>query len=282
MQRPLSVRAVGILLVAAHLLLASGVAAVFVNAPRFRANGEWLFAAMLGTSISQAGLVGLWSGLANVPILRRLLAAVGGGILIWTLFVIALRMTRPSSDDSIDLIMAAVFTLVPLVGVGMFAATLKWRGYRIERPGPDDKGRNRHVQFSLAHLFAITLIAAILFALVRGLRDLPPPENPLAILRVFLIAAFNALVFVLHTQVCLWASLSTGRLITRLAAVLLSTAVATGIYGFAVGGRQDDYLICIEMMSIYSVLVTGSLLVWRRLGYRLLRAVQPTASLDEP
>jgi hypothetical protein len=281
MQRPLSVRAVGILLVAAHLLLASGVAAVFVNEPRFRANGEWLFVAILGTSISQAGLVGLWSGIAHAPIPRRLLAAVGGGIVVYTPFVIALRMARPS-DSGIEWIMAAVFTLVPLVTVGMFAATLKWRGYRIERPGPDDKRRDRHVQFSLGRLFGITLIAAILFALVRGLRDLPPPENPLAILRVSLIAAFNALVFVLHTQICLWAALSTGRLFTRLAAVLLSTAVATGIYGFAVGGRQNDYLICIELMAIYSVLVTGSLLTLRQLGYRLLRAVQPIASLDEP
>jgi hypothetical protein len=96
------------------------------------------------------------------------------------------------------------------------------------------------------------------------------------------MAAFNAVLFVLHTQVCLWAGLGAGRRIARLGAALASTALAAGIYGFALDGDEGQYQICIELMAIYSVLATGSLLILRRRGYRLLRAVQPIASLDEP
>jgi hypothetical protein len=279
MQRPVSGRAVGVRLVAAHLLLASGAAVVFVSASPFRAADEWLFAAMLGTSISQAGLIGLWSGLANAPLRWRMCTAVSGGILLCALLVLFLRMAQPGGVDD-EWIVAAVFTMAPLVAIGAFAAILKWRGFRIERFDHDD-GLNRRVQFSLAQLFAVTLVAAILFALVRGLRGAPPGENPFAALRVALIAAFNGLVFVLHTQVCLSAALGMGRLIARLVATLASTALAAGIYGFAVGAGNGDYPFCIEMMAIYSLLTCGSLWTLRRLGYRLSRFAAPEVAGQE-
>jgi hypothetical protein len=189
-------------------------------------------------------------------------------------------MVQPDSPDT-EWIMAAVFSMVPLMAVGMFAATLRWRGFEVERLVLDENGRDqRGVQFSLAYLFAITSLAAILFAVIRGLRGLPSRPQPTA-WEICLFAAFNAVLFVLHTQVCLWAGLGAGRRTARLGAALASTALAAGIYGFALDGDSDSYQIYIELMAIYSVLVTGSLLALRRRGYRLLRAVQPTASLDE-
>jgi len=280
MQRPVSGRAVGALLVAAHGMLAVGVAAVFVKGSRFSSAREWLFATMLGVSISQAALIGLWSGFANAPIRRRIGTAASGGLLLCTLFVVALQMAR-SGEITLAWIMAVVFTMVPLAAIGMFAAVLKWRGYSIERFDRDDQGLDRRVQFSLAHLFAITLVAAILFALVRGVRGMPPGENPFAPIRIALIATFNALVFVLHTQVCFWAALGDGRPIVRLGAVLASATIAAGIYGFAVGDRGADYKISLGMMAIYSLLTCGSLWKLGRLGFRLSRAVQPATPLDD-
>jgi hypothetical protein len=267
-------------LVAVHVLLASAVGVAFVNFSGFSAAREWLFAAMFGTSISQAGLMGLWSGLANAPIRRRMWVTVGGGIVLCTLLAMTFRIATPSGASE-AWIVAAVFSMAPLAAIGLFAGILKWRGFRIDRLERDDEGLTRRVQFSLTHLFAITLIAAVLFALVRGVRGMPPGENPFAPIRIALIATFNALVFVLHTQICLWAALGDGRPVARLGAMLASTAIAAGIYGFAVGDRGTDYEISLEMMAIYSLLTCGSLWMLRRIGYRLSRLAAPEVADQE-
>ncbi|HXT57365.1 MAG TPA: hypothetical protein VN699_01970, partial [Pirellulales bacterium] len=276
MQRLASGHAVGVLLVAVHVLLASAVAVAFVILSRFSAADEWLFAALIGTSTSQAGLIGLWSGLADAPVRRRMWMTVSGGIALCTLLAVTFRIATPSGASE-AWIVAAVFSMAPLAAIGIFAGMLKWRGFRIDQPGCDDEGLNRRIQFSLAHLFAITLVAAILFAFVRGVRGMPPGENPFAPIRIALIATFNALVFVLHTQICLWAALGDGRPVARLGATLASTAIAAGIYGFAVGDRGTDYEISLEMMAIYSLLTCASLWMLRRIGYRLSRLAPEVA-----
>lgn len=177
--------------------------------------------------------------------------------------------------------MAAAFTVAPLMAIGIFGAALRWRGFGVERLDLDEsRCDHRGVQFSLAYLFVITSLAAILFAVIRGLRGLPTRPQPTA-WEICLFAAFNGVLFVLHTQVCLWTALGAGRLSVRLGAALTSTALAAGVYGFALGGDGGQYQICIELMAIYSVLVTGSLLALRRLGYRLSRLVAPEVAGQE-
>jgi hypothetical protein len=280
MQRPVGVRAVCVRLAAAQLLL--GVVIVALTAAAIvGVTDEWQIVVLLGATLSLSALIGLWSGLSKAAILPRVGGAVLGGLLLTATFAMA---GRTAQADSLDIawIQAAVFSMAPLMAIGIFAATLRWRGFGVERLDLDERGRDqRGVQFSLAYLFVITALAAILFAVIRGIRGLPSGPVPTS-RENCLFAAFNAVLFVLHTQVCLWAALGAGRRIARLGAALASTALAAGVYGFALGGDGGQYQICIELLAIYSVLVTGSLLALRRLGYRLLRAVQPTAPLDEP
>ncbi|HEV7222148.1 MAG TPA: hypothetical protein VGN42_05560 [Pirellulales bacterium] len=273
MQRPVSVR-----LIAAQLLLTSGVLAL-VAVSVVGITDDWQVVGLLGGTLGLSALLGLWSGLSKAAILQRVGVAVIGGLLNLATLATAFRMVQPDRLDS-EWILAAVFSMAPLIAIGMFAAILKWRDFSVERPGLDDKDRNQHVQFSLAYLFAVISLAAILFAVIRELRDLTS-FSPEFAWEICLFAAFNGVLFVLHTQVCLWAGLGAGRRIARLGAALASTALAAGVYGFALGGDGGRYQICIELMAIYSVLVTGSLLALRRLGYRLLRAVQPNAPLDD-
>jgi hypothetical protein len=276
MQRPVGFRAVCFRLAAAQLLLVFVIVAL-TAAAIVGVTDEWQIVVLLGATLSLSALIGLWSGLSKAAILQRVGGAVLGGLLLTATLAAAFRMAPGA-----EWIQAAVFSMAPLMAVGMFAATLRWRGFGVERLDLDERKHDqRGVQFSLAYLFVITSLAAILFAVIRGLRGLTPYAPEIA-WEICLIAAFNAVLFVLHTQVCLWAGLGAGRRIARLGAALASTALAAGIYGFALDSDEGQYQICIELMAIYSVLVTGSLLILRRRGYRLLRGVQPTALLDEP
>ncbi|HUY92192.1 MAG TPA: hypothetical protein VMV10_25860 [Pirellulales bacterium] len=277
MRKPVSARTIGVGLIVGHLLLAA-VAAIGLHqraAALGTTQSEMLFVAVLAISISQAGLIGLWAGLAKAPAARRLAAAIGGGVAVYSSLRIAVPIAggvRTSSTE--NWIFPAVFVLAPFVAVALFAAAMRRRGFAIERLAPgEDRGERREAQFSLFHLFAITFVAAILFTLVRQLRD--KWDGAATAWEFCPIAAFNALIFVLHTQICLWSALGAGRLALRLGALLFSTALAAAVYGLATGGPQNAYLIFLELMTIYSVLVAGTLGVLRRFGYRLLRRTAP-------
>lgn len=289
MRKPVSARTIGAGLVCAHLLLAGAAAIALINgSQRAGARIETLFVAVLAISISQAGLIGLWAGLATAPAARRSAGAIGGGAGVYLGLAITLvqesgnRGLRASSAE--DWVFSAAFVVAPLAAVGLLSSVLARRGFAIERRAPDEDARERRdAQFTLFHLFAVTLVAAVLFALVRGLRG-KWAGGLAAPFEICLLAAFNALVFVLHTQICLWSALGAGRRIARLAALSFSTALAGGIYGLATGDRQTDtYLNCIGLMTIYSTLIGGSLLVLRRFDYRLTRAnATPAADVLEP
>lgn len=168
--------------------------------------------------------------------------------------------------------MTAAFTLAPLVAIGILGAVLNRCGFVIERLAPDETNRSwRPAQFSLFHLFAVTLVAAILFTLVRGLRANSP--GAATEWEVGLFSSFNALLFVLHTQICLWSALGAGHWAARWGALVLSAAIAAGIFGLAIGGRQDAFAPSITLMAVYSLATGGSLWVLRKFGYRLMRRI---------
>lgn len=57
MQKPLSVRMIGIGLVAGHLVIAAALAIAFINSHQFVADQGLFLAIMLGGSIAEAGLL---------------------------------------------------------------------------------------------------------------------------------------------------------------------------------------------------------------------------------
>lgn len=227
MRKMLGSRTIGAGLVGAHVLLGAVAAIVIITVTRGMGGAnQTLFVTVLAVFISQGALIGLWAGLAKAPMARRLPASIGGGTALYITFTMAaLAGTGPGTGGADDWIFPAVFVLGPLVAVGLLAAAMRRHRFAVERlAGGQDLGERRDAQFSLFHLFAITFVAAVLFMLVRQLRAVST-GGPTPWL-ICLLAAFNALVFVLHTQICIWSALCAGSLVARLGALLFSTALA--------------------------------------------------------
>ena len=282
MRKPVSTWMIGAGLVGAHALLAAAAAIVINTVIRGPGGAnETLYVTVLAVFISQGALIGLWAGLGQSPIAWRLPASIGGGAAVYmTLSMACLAERGAGAGSAEDWIFPAAFVLAPLVAVGLLATAMRRRKFAVERLAPGEgRGERRDAQFSLFHLFAITFVAAILFTLVRQLRAVsnagPTPWH------LCLFAAFNALVSALHTQICVWSALCTGRFAARLAALLSSTALAAAVYGLAAGGRPNDYLTMVALMSAYSIVTAGSLLVLRRFGYRLTRQAPPAIEVRE-
>lgn len=276
MQKPLSVRAIGVRLVAGHALFAASVAIVLVCQRQFTGSGEHaLEVVAMGTAISQGALVGLWFGMAAASTIRRWAVAVLGGVPGYAALAIATGVS-----DVVDFVVSAVFFLGPLIAAALFGTVLRRRGFVVE---PSEAAESREdrggVQFSLRHLFAITLAAAVLFGLTREIRGIGGNSPGAREFSLFL--AFNTLAFALHTQICLWSALGAGSRAVRVTTLVLLGAVGAGIYGFAFGGSEKDYRDCVLMFGVYSTLVAGSLWILRWFGYRLMRRSMPPVAMQE-
>jgi hypothetical protein len=267
MRKPVGARKVGVILVGGHVLLGASFAAAFISLRRLFGHADDV--PLLAVAMSQAGLIGLWAGLAKARASRRWAGAIAGGAFVDASFTITIEVAQGPGGPE-DWAMMAAFTLAPLTAIGILGAVLNRCGFAIERLVPDAANRSwRPAQFSLFHLFAVTLVAAILFTLVRGLRA----QSPVAATawEIGLLASFNALLFVLHTQICLWSALGAGHWAFRWGAFVLSAALAAGIFGLAIGGRQDTFVPSIVLMAVYSLVTGGTLSVLRKFGYRLVR-----------
>lgn len=276
MQKPLSVRAIGVRLVAGHALFAASMVIVLVCQRKFTGSGQHdLEVVAMGTAISQGALVGLWFGLATASTIRRWAVAVLGGVPGYAALAIATGVS-----DVVDFVVSAVFFLGPLTAAALFGTVLRRRGFVVEPLKSAESGDDRGVvQFSLRHLFAITFAAAVLFGLTRQIRGFS--GDSLSAWEFSLFLTFNALAFALHTQICLWSALGAGSRAVRVTTLVLFGAVGAGIYGFAFGGSKKDYLDCVLMFGVYSTLVAGSLWILRWFGYRLTRRSMSAAAMQE-
>lgn len=275
MRRPIGNLTIGVRFVAGHLLIALGLATAFVCTQGHGSGKEYDIyrAATFGVAISQAGLLGLWAGLSKAPTSNRAAGALAGGLAVYVGLAITLD-TASGGPNFKYWAISAILAPAPLVATGILGVVLRSKLFVVERIEASKSERDRQkVQFSLLHLFVLTLVAAMLFALVRELRERSGGVLPGA-WRYAPIVAFNALLFVLHTQICVWSSLGTRRPPARLGAILFSTAISAGIYGFAGGGRMKDYLFCAVMLAVYSIFTAGSLLMLRQCGYRLMRRTE--------
>lgn len=276
MPKPLSVRAIAVRLVAGHALFAASVVIVLVCQRQFTGSGEHaLEVVAMGTAIRQGALIGLWFGMATASTIRRWAFAVLGGVPGYAALAIATGVS-----DVVDFIVSAVFFLGPLIAAALFGTVLRRMGFVVEPLESAESGDDRGgVQFSLRHIFAITLAAAVLFGLIREIRgvggDLPGARE------YSLFLAFNTLAFALHTQICLWSALGAGSRAVRATTLVLFAGVGAGIFGFAFGGSEKDYLDCVLMFSVYSILVAGSLWALRCYGYRLRRCAAPLITTQE-
>lgn len=214
--------------------------------------------------LSQAGLLGIWLGLSHKAVARRFSLAAVGLIYLQTLI-----LTFFIEDDIGLRVVVAAVMLIPFLGVAMLMRLIRWWGWELaptshhltDRPG---------LQFSTRHLLTLTSF----FALVLALKHI-------GVGRSFLsseIAAF------LLCQVCIfaggvWAALTVGHPRLRIVILFVFTSL--------VGALFHDYTSfgppVVVDMSIYWVqilMVVGSLLVIRALGYRLVAHRNGRSQMD--
>jgi hypothetical protein len=228
---------------------------------------------------SELGLLSIWAGLGP----RRWfpsLALIG----VLSLAVISVQMpsafgaanqARLASLLWVSSLLVVSTMMFPVVLSLTVARRLGWR-LVLFSPGPPPAGAP--LRFSLRHLLALTaVVAGFLSAAyyVRGLATFeeqslasPAGTSPFGlgvVLGVILVSLLAA------PLLAVWACLGVGRPGLRLLVAGFFSVALGSLPGYCFGGHVTDYALVAGTTVLQLAIVATSLLVFRAMGYRLVR-----------
>ncbi len=242
-------------------------------------NSQWVLYILIGVCVGQVNLIATWAALAPGNFVVRLPWSLLLAVFMWYSLVLGSRAGSPgfSLDDAvvlgIVLLSAVVVVQIPLwIAARLFGWRLaSWAGeVRDTSPG--------RLQFHLGHLLLGMLFVSIALAPGRAvlppgdLRDLELDEEVLALIPVAI--GCNLVIAV----PCIWGAFLSRRILVPLAfGWVVYCAILTAVeYGTLVallgppGKDETPLLMYLGNLSQCSA-VFGTLLVFRALGFRLLR-----------
>ncbi len=215
-----------------------------------------------GLAWGQAVLLGQFLLLGTErPVLRTLLAAGWFALLIY--------LGEPgfaAIGGANPLAGGCLFLGVPFGCSAAIAASRRPRGCRIRLQDSVLADRDCEAfQFSLRHLFALTLVAAVVFAVVRWASD-AIEETSQVILLFGLLPLAN--VFLLLPLLGPWAALGARHPGWRCDAVILFALVSAVGPVFIGKANSQTYWMLVCPAVLPSLVVLGSLRIARSIGYR--------------
>lgn len=228
-----------------------------------------------GAVIAQAGLLATWHTLFPGRLLKRTLATVGvGGLLLvpWMLGGLFDPAYPPRNYMIRDL--AALFACVPLVilAIELPLWVLRiWAGWTAQIPG----GRPQRSRFTIQQAIVLTGVTAVAFALAR-LSELDWGN-------IGIVAGCLAGLSLVVLVPMIWMALRLQRTWVANVCVMLYVVPVT-IASTATFLKPGPPLAAVLPFS-FGVVCGGSLMVARRLGYRLVheRDAEPAATaVEEP
>lgn len=159
--------------VVAYAVINAGVLLILPDNPE-----DWAEAIMIGGTVFQPTIFGLWTALGAGSILTRLPMAAASLML---LFVVPGYIPANFADTQRKDFIATV-----LAGFTIYAATVvlflifRWfTGFRIHRPHREAPTSSARVKFSIKYLLALTTIFAVVLGLTAQLKfqTTPPPPS---------------------------------------------------------------------------------------------------------
>lgn len=213
-------------------------------------------------------LLGTWLALAPVSLMGRLTVGLLGVGYLWIAF--KLRAYGWHWDVYASCLFQELW--VPCLATFVLLRFVRrWLGrlhvFDSNVPASDRPG----LQFSVRHMLILTALVALLLAFQPVVPfDLSSPTFPLEFMLTPILAGICAATLTLGA---VWAALDVPRPASRVAVILMSSPLAglTLLYYLRVHWR-GDYVRCPCMFFLQALIVVGALLVFRRCGYRLVRA----------
>ncbi len=259
-------------LLAAHVLLLMGASWLCAMLPP---------ASLLGFILSsvfpiQVCLIGVWLGMSRTRVLRKSIVAVGGVICLG--LVLALTVSA-SFGGQVSLLWylptSMGFASVPMIATALLLlVTRKWTTGALQYCPDRQSSRSEGLQFGTRHLLLLTLAVAVLLGLGKGaprfFAGAEAVTGPAAGLLLF------GTVWGTVTLTVVWATLGRQRPHERivLAMVLAFFGGLIPPYYFGEDWRSHDLWWFALTTLAMSVVMTGSLLVVRSVGYRFVRHVK--------
>jgi hypothetical protein len=217
-------------------------------------NGLAIFMSVV---LSQAGLLGIWLGFTGTAFKNRLLGGTFGSVYL----AVVTFCFAPASVPTAGRVFYSVFAVIPSVGVAVLLRWVRWR--RKVTVVVADAYHQPGLQFSIRHLLLLTGV----YALLLGLK--PEVVEPTLGNSIILLAAVG-LYLVCLVVGSVWASLSQGHPAPRIAIVLFLLALTSWLPAYYVGMRVRDQVLITVVSCIQVIIITGTLLVFRWLGYRVV------------
>ncbi len=212
--------------------------------------------------LSQAGLLGMWLGLAGYPWKNRLFS----GLLGLAYLAIAINSFIPPGVPLVATLVYSMLMPVPCLAVALFMGCLRWYGVAIVA-GDDTDARRPGLQFSIRHLLILTTVVALIFAF-------KPTDVEHTMLTSLVLLAAIGLCATCVVLGALWAALVAGHPGPRIPVVLSLAAFMGTLPPYYVGMKLSDTASMAAVSCIQATIIISSLLVIRSLGYRLVRQNQ--------
>jgi hypothetical protein len=224
--------------------------------------------ACLAMVSSQICLLAIWGGLGTRPWPLRLVAVAIGVAGVWAMSVTTAGSWGNAHGTRITGFMALGAALA--VSGSLWSLRRWWA--RLERLDTGFAGTpTEGLQFKVLHLLLLTaLVAASLGAgeAVRAFRRQPCPWQSLADCLIFAVMVLCAASLGLAT---LWACLGLGSPLVRIPIVLCLAVIVGLLPPFYMDADWERYRNWAALMALQTLIVAGSLLVFRSCGYRLVK-----------
>jgi len=267
--------------IALWLLVTLLIDAAISAYPHWHVSWHFHGAAFLALMLGQTSLAGIWLSLGRTPGPLRTLGVIGI-IGAWSFLFACLNGSQIEE--------MFVTLMIPLAIISASLLAARWRGLQcVDLYDPAPHGRNVFLpwQFSIGNLLGWTAIVAIILGVSKGLGLFAlPPQLPQGECLVFSGLGHATVAFA-----GLWAVLGARSPILRLPAVALAAMVAvetlcvveshhrmvfpilswllTGDLRFLKAPKFHDIGFSATLMSVETLYLVGSLLVFRKLGYRV-------------
>ena len=205
---------------------------------------------------AQINLLSLWVGLGTTYWLVRIaslgcaIAALSAAFAVW--------IDSPSVEEIATVFAIEAAAVLPIAALARFVG-FRWT---IVSPqlSPDCSASPYHFQFTIRRLFAWTTVAAVVAALARQ-ADLPGGETG-AIIFFF---TSNTII----TFAAAWAVSANGRILTRLALLILVAGLLSVVDGIAIRTPGPPFMLM--MMVLHALFVAGWFGACRVVDIRIVR-----------
>jgi hypothetical protein len=258
-------------LLAIHVLLLVGASWLCAMLPPT----SWQSFIWSGVFPIQACLIGVWLGLSRTPVHKKVVVAVGSVIGLGLILAVTLRVSHEGEVFLILLPISMGFTSVPMIVTAMLLLVTRKRTRGSLLHCPDTYAlRSEGLQFGTRHLFVLTLIVAALLGVGKGaprfLAGAEAAVGPVATL--LLLGAVWGTV----TLTVVWATLGRQRPHERIALAMVLAFFGGLVPPYYFGEDWRSHVVwgfALTTLAM-SVVMAGSLLVVRSVGYRFVRQAE--------